>query len=222
MLEGRGGVRPLEVRTWEAHSPDRGARAAWGPRIRSADRGSWWTTNICWTLSHGLASQLPLLASFQTATPTDHSSWRYRLREIEEAENKMYFHVLKAWCWYSLPRMPFCAVLAQCLPVILDSVAMFPLSGNFLGWSLALVHLGGHGTFLCSASLSSPPLDSELLEGRCPLTWVVLGAEVGAWSSLQCLLRTCQVSRSGFSKLHLFWCLLCNFFCAHRTPCNLI
>ena len=47
-------------------------------------------------LSHGLASQLPLLASFQTATPTDHSSWRYRLTEIEEAESKMYFHVLKA------------------------------------------------------------------------------------------------------------------------------
>jgi len=46
---------------------------------------------------------------------------------------------------------------------------------------------------------------------------VVLGAEAGAWFSLQCFLRTCQVSRSGFSKLHLFWCLLRNFCHAHRT-----
>lgn len=106
MMEGRSGISLWRSAPEEAHSPDPEARAAWGPRIWSADRGSWWTADICWTLSPGLASQLPLLASFQTATPTDHSSWKWRLTDIEETESKVYFQMLKACCWYSLPRMP--------------------------------------------------------------------------------------------------------------------
>lgn len=128
-------------------------------------------TNICLDLVPWVwqvNSHFWLPSSF--CHPTDHSSWRYRLREIEEAENKK--------CTFTCSRLDVDILCLEChfvpcLPNAYSDPGLNCHVSSFRklpGLVPSLSASGGHGTFLCSASLSSPPLDSELLEGRCPLT----------------------------------------------------